>query len=144
MDDARVGGSESDVLLMSLAGLVSQNSQEDVVVQGITLSRGDKRRNARLARLPELVPKSRYQPAQAIVLTDHDSQALVRTRVKAKAWRPDSVLDWARTKARELGFVDVDSGLRAGGASLADSGSACCATEYDVGVRAAAADQTGP
>ena len=31
---------------MSLTGLVSQNSQEDVVVQGSGLSRGDKRRNA--------------------------------------------------------------------------------------------------
>ena len=41
---------------MSLTGLVSQNSQEDVVVQGSGLSRGDKRRNAKLARLRELVP----------------------------------------------------------------------------------------
>ena len=41
---------------MSLTGLVSQDSQEDVVVQGIGLSRGDKRRNGRLARLRELVP----------------------------------------------------------------------------------------
>ena len=44
------------MLLMSLMGLVSQNSQEDVVVQGSGLSRGDKRRNAKSARLRELVP----------------------------------------------------------------------------------------
>ena len=47
---------EKDVLLMSLTGLVSHDSQEDVVVQGSGLSRGDKRRNARLARLRVLVP----------------------------------------------------------------------------------------
>ena len=47
---------DEDVLLMSLTGLVSQNSQEDVVVQGSGLSRGDKRRNAKLGLLRELVP----------------------------------------------------------------------------------------
>jgi transposase len=52
----RVDAEDSDVLLLSLTGLVSQNSEEDVVVQGSGLSRGDKRRNARLARLRELVP----------------------------------------------------------------------------------------
>jgi transposase len=51
----RVDADEKDVLLMSLTGLVSQDSQEDVVVQGSGLSRGDKRRNAKLARLRGLV-----------------------------------------------------------------------------------------
>src|ERR1700738_3075302 len=51
----RVDDENGDVLLLSLMGLVSQNSKEDVVVQGSGLSRGDKRRNARLARLRELV-----------------------------------------------------------------------------------------
>jgi transposase len=117
MADTRVDQSERDVLLMSLAGLVSQYGQEDVVVQGSALSRGDKRRNARLARLRELVPVDNAilgidlaDEKQAIVLTDHDSQVLARTRVKAKAWRLGSVLDWARTKARELGFADVTVG----------------------------------
>ncbi len=49
-------GDEKDVLLMSLTGLQSQNIKEDVMTQGSSLSRGDKRRNAKLARLRELVP----------------------------------------------------------------------------------------
>ena len=49
----RVDAGDKDVLLVSLTGLESQNSQEDVVVQGSGLSRGDKRRNAKLARLRE-------------------------------------------------------------------------------------------
>lgn len=40
-----------DVLLLLLTGLVSQQQKEDVVIQSSGLSRGDKRRNARLARL---------------------------------------------------------------------------------------------
>jgi transposase len=106
-----------DVPLMLLTGLVSQSSQEDVMVQGSTLSRGDKRRNARLTRLRELVPVDNAilgidlaDEKQAIVLADHDSQVLARTRVKAKAWRLGSVLDWARKQAREFGFADVTVG----------------------------------
>src|SRR3954471_13935853 len=75
----RVDDKNSDVLLLSLTGLESQNSEEDVVVQGSGLSRGDKRRNAKLARLRELVPTSNAILAidladekQAMVLTDHD------------------------------------------------------------------------
>ena len=87
----RVDAGDKDVLLMSLTGLVSQNSQEDVVVQGSGLSRGDKRRNAKLARLRELVPTDNAilgidlaDEKQAIVLTGHDSQVLARMRVRVK------------------------------------------------------------
>jgi transposase len=114
---ARVDVGDKDVLLMSLTGLVSQNSQEDVVVQGSGLSRGDKRRNAKLARLRELVPADNAilgidlaDEKQAIVLTDHESQVLARTRVKAKAWRLGPVLEWGREQARRLGFADVTVG----------------------------------
>jgi transposase len=117
MADARVGGCESDVLLMLSKGLVSQNSQEDVVIQGSGLSRGDRRRNAQLSRLRELVCVDNAivgidlaDEKQAIVLTNHDSQVLARRRVKAKAWRLGPVLDWARTEARQLGFGDVTVG----------------------------------
>ena len=95
---------------MSLTGLVSQNSQEDVVVQGSGLSRGDKRRNARLARLRELVPTDNAilgidlaDEKQAIVLTGHDSQVLVRMRVNVKAWRLAPVLEWDASRPASMG-----------------------------------------
>lgn len=98
-------------------GLVSQNSQEDVVIQGSGLSRGDRRRNARLARLRELVPVENAivsfdlaDEKQAVVVANHDSQVLARKRVKAKTWQLGPVLDWARTEARRLGFADVTVG----------------------------------
>jgi transposase len=113
----RVDEGAEDVLLMSLMGLVSQNSQEDVVVQASGLSRGDKRRNARLARLRELVPVGNAimgidlaDEKQVAVLTDHDSRVLARRRVKAKAWRLGRLLEWARQQAREHGFEDVTIG----------------------------------
>src|SRR5271166_5280403 len=100
-----------DVLLMSLTGLVSQNSQEDVVVQASGLSRGDKRRNARMERLRALVPARNAivgidlaDAVQALVITDHDSRVLARRRIKAKAWQLGPMLAWARQQARSLGF----------------------------------------
>jgi len=105
---------EKDVLLMSLTGLVSLDSQEDVVVKGIGLSRGDKRRNGRLARLRVLVPAENAilgidlaDTKQAVVVTDHDSQVLARGPVTAKAWELGPVLDWARKVAHAHGFADV-------------------------------------
>ncbi len=114
---SRVGEEVEDVLLMSFRGLVSQNSQEDVVVQGSGLSRGDKRRNAKLARLRELVPVDNAilgidlaDEKQALVLADHDSRVLARKRVKAKAWDLGPVLDWARRVAHSHGFAGVTVG----------------------------------
>jgi transposase len=108
---------EKDVLLLSLTGLVSQNSEEDVVVQVSGLSRGDKRRNERLARLRELVPVGNAilgidlaDTKQAVVVTDHDSRVLARGPVKAKAWELGPVLDWARQVAHAHGFADVTVG----------------------------------
>jgi transposase len=113
----RVDHEKNDVLLMSLTGLESQDIEEDVVVQGSGLSRGDKRRNARLARLRELVPAGNAilgidlaDQKQALVLADHDSRVLARRRVRAKAWRLGPVLDWARQQARRHGFADVTVG----------------------------------
>jgi transposase len=113
----RVDADVKDVLLMSLMGLVSQNSQEDVVVQGSGLSRGDERRNAKLALLRELVPAGNAivgidlaDEKQALVITDHDSRVLARRRVRAKTWRLGPVLEWARQQARERGFDDVTIG----------------------------------
>lgn len=87
------------------------------MTQGSSLSRGDKRRNARLAQLRGLVPVGNAimgidlaDEKQAVVVTDHDSRVLARRRVKAKAWRLGPVLEWARQQAREHGFDDVTIG----------------------------------
>ncbi len=102
---------------MSLTGSESQYIEEDVMVQGSGLSRGDKRRNARLARLRELVPVDNAvlgidlaDEKQVAVLVDHDSRVLARLRVKTKAWQLGPVLEWARQRAREHGFADVTVG----------------------------------
>jgi transposase len=59
---------------------------------GSGLSRGDRNRNARLARLRELVPLSNAimgidlaDGTQAAVVTDHDSRVIARRRVNARA-----------------------------------------------------------
>jgi transposase len=64
------------------------------MAQGSSLSRGDKRRNARMTRVRELVPVSNAilgidlaDEKQALVVTDHDSRVLARRRVRAKAWQ---------------------------------------------------------
>jgi len=114
---SRVGEESDDVLLLSLTGLVSLNIQEDVVVQGNRLSRGDKRRNAKLAELRGLVRVDHAivsidlaDKKQAVVVCDHDSRVLVRKTVKLRAWESGPVLDWARGVARQHGFADVTVG----------------------------------
>src|SRR3954447_2373642 len=97
---------QKDVLLMSTAGLESQDIEEDVMAHGSGLSRGDKRRNERLARLWELVPPGNAilgidlaDDKQVMVLTDHDSRVLARKRVRAKTWQLASALEWGRRGA---------------------------------------------
>ena len=114
---SRVGDEVEDVLLLSLTGLVSQDSEEDVVVQVSGLSRGDKRRNAKLAELRRLVPVDHAilgidlaDRKQAVVICDHDSQVLARKTVKVRAWDLGPVLDWARGVARKHGFAGVTVG----------------------------------
>lgn len=84
---------------MSCAGVESQDIEEDVVAHGSGLSRGDKRRNERLACLRELVSAQNAilgidlaDDKQAMVVTDHDSRVLVRKRVRAKTWQLGSAL----------------------------------------------------
>ena len=78
------------------------------------LSRGDRNRNARLARLRELVSLAHAivgvdlaDDKQAVVVTDHDSRVLARRRVNARAWELGGVLDWAITVAAAAGFTSV-------------------------------------
>ena len=81
---------------------------------GSGLSRGDRNRNARLARLRELVPHGNAivgidlaDDTQAAVVTDHDSRVLARRQVSVRAWELGELLDWALVRARAAGFVSV-------------------------------------
>jgi hypothetical protein len=84
------------------------------VSKGIGVSRGDKRRNARLAESRRLVPRENAiagidlaEDNQAVVVTDHDSKVLVRRSPRCKAWQLGEVLDWAVAKAQARGFASV-------------------------------------
>ncbi len=78
------------------------------------LSRGDRNRNARLARLRQLLPVDHAivgidlaDDKQAAVVTDHDSRVIARRRVIARAWELGGLLDWALARARAAGFGSV-------------------------------------
>jgi transposase len=78
------------------------------------LSRGDRNRNARLARLRELLPLENAivgidlaDDKQAAVVTDHDSRVIARRRVTARAWELGGLLDWALGRAIAAGFASV-------------------------------------
>src|SRR6266568_4641810 len=98
----------------AVVGFGSQRIMEDVMSNGSGLSRGDRNRNARLARLRELVPLSNAivgidlaDGTQAAVVTDHDSRVIARRRVSARAWELGDLLDWAVTQAAGAGFASV-------------------------------------
>jgi hypothetical protein len=78
------------------------------------LSRGDRNRNARLARLRQLLPFDHAivgidlaDDKQAAVVTDHDLRVIARRRVSARAWELGDLLDWAVAKASAAGFASV-------------------------------------
>ncbi len=78
------------------------------------LSRGDRNRNARLARLRELLPPENAivgidlaDDQRAAVVTDHDSRVLARRRVSAGAWELGGLLEWAMGRAAASGFASV-------------------------------------
>jgi len=80
----------------------------------IGLSRGDRNRNARLARLRQLLPLDHAivgidlaDSKQAAVVTDHDSRVIARRRLTVRAWELGDLLDWAVARARAAGFVSV-------------------------------------
>jgi transposase len=114
---SRVVEEIEDALLMSLTGSNPNDIEEDVVTKGSGLSRGDKRRNAKLAELRLLVPVDNAilgidlaDKKQVVVVCDHDSQVLARKTVKVRAWELGPVLDWARRVAHKHGFADVTAG----------------------------------
>lgn len=80
-------------------------------INGSGLSRGDRRRNERLAGLRAVVSPDRAIVAidladdkQAVVVTDHDSRVLARRRVRARAWQLGPTLQWAQDQALAAGF----------------------------------------
>jgi hypothetical protein len=78
------------------------------------LSQGDRSRNARLARLRQLLPPGNAivgidlaDSKEAAVVTDHDSRVLARRRVGARARELGGLLDWAAGRAAAAGFASV-------------------------------------
>lgn len=78
------------------------------------LSRGDRRRNEKLARLRAVVTRESAVLAfdlaadkQVCALTDQDSQVLARRTVTAKAWQLAEVVAWGLARAAEAGFSSV-------------------------------------
>lgn len=78
------------------------------------LSRGDKRRNARLARLREVIPREHAVLAvdladdkQVFALTDHDSRVLARRTVRCRPWLLAEAIVWGRNEAIAAGFAGV-------------------------------------
>ena len=81
---------------------------------GSGVSRGDRNRNARLARLRELVPVTNAivgidlaDNKQMVVVTDHDSKVLARRTFRCRAWDLGQALDWAVDRATTLGWAGV-------------------------------------
>ena len=94
----------------------SQPHQEDVVSNGSRrrLSRGDRRRNEKLARLRAIITRETAVLAfdlasdkQVCALTDPDSRVLARRTARVKAWQLAQTLDWGLAAAAEAGFTSV-------------------------------------
>ena len=84
------------------------------MTNGNGVSRGDRNRNARLARLRELVPLENAivgidlaDKKQMVVVTDHDSKVLARKTFRCRAWDLGVALDWAAERATAKGFAGV-------------------------------------
>src|SRR4051794_6747675 len=84
------------------------------MANGNGVSRGDRNRNARLARLRELVPLENAivgidlaDKKQMVVVTDHDSRVLARRTFRCRAWDLGVALDWAAERADAKGFAGV-------------------------------------
>ena len=81
---------------------------------GSGVSRGDRNRNARLARLRSAVPVTNAivgidlaDRKQMVVVTDHDSKVLARRTFRVKAWDLGAALDWSAERAARAGFAGV-------------------------------------
>jgi transposase len=84
------------------------------VGNGSGVSRGDRNRNARLARLRAVVPSTNAivgidlaDAKQMVVVCDHDSKVLARKTFRCRAWDLGAALDWAAQRAARNGFAGV-------------------------------------
>src|SRR5215469_12631469 len=84
------------------------------VSDGSGVSRGDRNRNARLARLREAVPACHAiagidlaDARQMVVVTDHESRVLARRAFQRRAWQLGAALDWAAGRAAAEGSAGV-------------------------------------
>ncbi|MDP9094673.1 MAG: IS110 family transposase [Actinomycetota bacterium] len=78
------------------------------------VSRGDRNRNAWLARLRSLVPVGNAivgidlaDAKQMVVVCDHDSKVLARKTFRCRAWDLGVALDWALERATAKGWAGV-------------------------------------
>jgi transposase len=78
------------------------------------LSRGDRRRNEKLAWLREVITRDSAVLAfdlaadkQVCALTDPDSRVLARRTVRVKAWQLADAVAWGLARAGEAGFSSV-------------------------------------
>ena len=78
------------------------------------LSRGDRRRNEKLAQLRAVITRESAVLAfdlaadkQVCALTDPDSKVLARRTVRCKAWQLTEALSWGLARAAEAGFTSV-------------------------------------
>ena len=96
------------------------------MTHGNGVSAGDRNRNARLARLRELVPPGNAivgidlaDKKQMVVVCDHDSKVLARRTFRCKAWALGAALDWAAQRAAAQGVRRGHGGVRADRSPLA-------------------------
>ena len=78
------------------------------------LSRGDRRRNEKLARLRAIVTRETAVLAfdlaadkQVCAVTDPDSRVVARRTVRCKAWELAEAVGWGLARAAEAGFCSV-------------------------------------
>src|SRR3954452_3152891 len=99
---------------MRLSGLVSHRIRRTFMTHGDGVSRGDRNRNALLARMRVLVPVENAivgidlaDKKQMVVITDHDYKVLARKTFRCRAWDLGVALHWAAERATARGFAGV-------------------------------------
>jgi transposase len=110
----RVGLGCEDVLLMRLPGSDPTRRRRTSVSDRNGVSRGDRNRYARLARLRAAVPPDNAiagidlaDSKQMVVVTGHESRVLARRAFRRRAWELGTAMDWAAARAAAAGFAGV-------------------------------------